>query len=66
MNIKDYHPQLNKPSYWIQNVYVDPSARGKGVFKSLFDHTINEAKKAKANSVKLYVDKANEKAKKVY
>jgi len=66
MNIHDYHHQLDKPTYWIQNVYVDPSARGKGVFKSLFDHTIEEAKKAKANSVKLYVDKGNERAKKVY
>eukprot|EP00330_Aristerostoma_sp_ATCC50986_P010870 CAMPEP_0114583056 /NCGR_PEP_ID=MMETSP0125-20121206/6880_1 /TAXON_ID=485358 ORGANISM="Aristerostoma sp., Strain ATCC 50986" /NCGR_SAMPLE_ID=MMETSP0125 /ASSEMBLY_ACC=CAM_ASM_000245 /LENGTH=316 /DNA_ID=CAMNT_0001776313 /DNA_START=476 /DNA_END=1426 /DNA_ORIENTATION=- len=66
MNIHDYHHQLDKPTYWIQNVYVDPKARGKGVFKSLFDHTIQEAKKANANAVKLYVDKGNEQAKKVY
>ena len=62
----EYNVALYKPIYWIQSVFVEKSHRGKGVFKSLFNKAINEARSKKIYSVKLYVEKTNEKAKEVY
>lgn len=46
--------------WWIQSVYVDKSARGQGVFKSLYAHVVTEAKKVgNVCGVKLYVDRHN-------
>jgi GNAT superfamily N-acetyltransferase len=53
--------------WWIQSVYVDKSARGQGVFKSLYAHIVTEAKKAgNVLGIKLYVDRHNGTAIKSY
>ena len=62
----EYNTQLCKKVYWIQNVYVEPEYRSKGVFKSLFNKAIEQAKQEGSPFVKLYVDRTNEKAQTVY
>ena len=57
----------NKTVLWIQSVYVKPEYRGKGVYKSMYKH-IKAIIKNNDNyaGVRLYVDKSNVKAQKVY
>ncbi len=52
--------------YWIQSVYTIPEKRGKGVFKSLFEHVYRKVKKEKGCGIRLYVEKNNKIARKVY
>ena len=53
--------------WWIQSVYIDPSARRQGVFKALYNHV---SAMAKADSdvcgIRLYVEKENDNALKTY
>ena len=53
---------------WIQSVYVDKAYRGQGVFKMLYKHI--KAKVLNEENgfigIRLYVDKTNESARKVY
>lgn len=52
---------------WIQSVYVLPEFRGKGVFRMLYDYVINIAKEDEnVSGVRLYVDKTNTNAIKIY
>jgi ribosomal protein S18 acetylase RimI-like enzyme len=53
--------------WWIQSVYVETSARGSGVFKSLYDHihTVARANRAVCG-LRLYVEKNNTRAKQTY
>jgi GNAT superfamily N-acetyltransferase len=57
----------NGTFWWIQSVYVEKQARGKGVFKSLFDH-VHALAKAQRDvcGLRLYVDKDNTRAKQTY
>lgn len=57
----------NKWIFWLQSVYVIPAYRGKGVFKELYMHIkrLTEAD-SRAGGIRLYVDKTNENAAKVY
>ncbi|MBE9511610.1 MAG: GNAT family N-acetyltransferase [Bacteroidetes bacterium] len=53
--------------YWIQSVYVLPEFRKKGVFKTMYLHLKNIAQKDKnIRGLRLYVDKTNTYARKVY
>jgi len=52
--------------WWIQSVYVQPENRGKGVYRSMYDHVYKLAKDAGAASIRLYVEHDNEVAKKTY
>jgi ribosomal protein S18 acetylase RimI-like enzyme len=56
----------NVPYYWIQSVYVRPEARRQGVFAALFAQAKTIARSAKAGALRLYVDKNNEVAQRVY
>lgn len=53
---------------WIQSVYVDEEHRGKGVFKMLYEFikskVLNDDNGYRG--IRLYVDKTNEPARKVY
>ena len=53
--------------WWIQSVYVAPEARGKGVYKTLYEELL---RRARADSgvcgIRLYVEKNNERARGVY
>ncbi len=53
--------------YWIQSVYVLPEYRGKGVFKKMYLHIKDLVlKDPSLTGVRLYVDKTNHRAQKVY
>ena len=53
--------------WWIQSVYVMENCRGKGVFKSLYNHVMKLAKGRKdVCGIRLYVEKHNEPAQKTY
>ena len=52
---------------WIQSVFVMPSARGNGCFRSIFEHIVQDAREdPNVVCVRLYVETANETAKTVY
>ena len=52
--------------YWIQSVYVRPESRHQGVFKELFDFAKTIAQSEGAGALRLYVDRNNINAQKVY
>lgn len=53
--------------HWIQSVYVEPEARGKGVFRALYAHVEAEARQGgDGRLVRLYVEKDNVPAIAVY
>jgi ribosomal protein S18 acetylase RimI-like enzyme len=53
--------------WWIQSVYVLPEARKRGVFKSMYQHLKSQvAQSADIRGLRLYVDKTNTAAQKVY
>jgi len=50
---------------YIQSVYTRPEHRGKGVFKTLFNHAHQESR-LKGVALRLYADKTNARALSVY
>ena len=52
--------------WWIQNVYVVPSARKQGIYRALHHHIKKLAEGAGACGLQLYVDAQNEAAQAVY
>lgn len=53
--------------WWIQSVYVQPEARRRGVFRSLFQHVQRAAKEdPQAIGIRLYVEQENVAAQKTY
>lgn len=56
----------NSNLWYIQSVFVKDTARGKGVFKALYNQVLEEAKQDDAMFVRLYVETENEAAQKVY
>jgi GNAT superfamily N-acetyltransferase len=56
----------NRVVWWIQSVYVVPSARRHGVFRALHAHARREAQSAGAAGLRLYVDVTNTAAQAVY
>ncbi|MBX2913628.1 MAG: GNAT family N-acetyltransferase [Cyclobacteriaceae bacterium] len=52
---------------WIQSVYIVPEARGKGVFKKMYQHIQQlVTPQSGYRGIRLYVDKTNVAAQKVY
>lgn len=52
---------------WIHSLYVVPEARRQGVFKTLYQHLKRQVKESPdLAGLRLYVDKANRAAQKVY
>ena len=52
--------------WWIQSVYVMPEHRGQGIFRAMYTKVIEMAKEQKIAQVRLYVDRHNTNAQKVY
>jgi len=52
--------------WWIQSVYTLPEARGKGVYRRLYEFVKSKAKGQNVCGFRLYVEKENELAQKVY
>ena len=57
----------NKTTLWLQSVYVIPAFRKKGVFKAMYLH-LKKIVETDDNyaGIRLYVDKTNTRAQKVY
>jgi len=57
----------NKWFWWIQSVYIVPEARGRGIYRLLYDHVKAEAaKNANVCGFRLYVERENVHAQRVY
>ena len=56
----------NAEHWWIQNVYVVPSARRQGIYRALHHHVKNLSEAAGACRLQLYVDAENVAAQAVY
>ena len=56
----------NAEYWWIQNVYVVPSARRQGIYRALHNYVKNLAEAAGACRLQLYVDAENVAAQAVY
>ena len=52
--------------WWRQSVYTRPEARGKGVYRRLYEFVKSKAKGQNVCGFRLYVEKENERAQKVY
>ncbi len=51
---------------WIQSVYTYPTFRGKGVYKALYENLKAKVDRGEYAGIRLYVDKTNTSAQKVY
>lgn len=52
---------------WIQSVYVPTEHRGKGIYRSLYDQVLQNAKNDRnVCGIRLYVDKGNATARNIY
>ena len=56
----------NAPMWWFQSVYVLPEARSKGVFAQMYAHVHARAQAEGVKELRLYVEKENVRAQKVY
>ena len=56
----------NGDIWWIQSVYVTPSQRRKGVFRSMYQHVEQLAREQGVVAIRLYVEKANAAGKATY
>lgn len=57
----------NGTFWWIQSVYVDPGARGRGVYTRLHEWVSAEAARQRnVCGIRLYVDKSNHNAQRTY
>lgn len=52
--------------WWIQSVYIEPSARRQGVFTTLYRHVEQLAKAAGAVGLRLYVEQHNHAGQQTY
>ncbi|HYW77576.1 MAG TPA: GNAT family N-acetyltransferase [Gammaproteobacteria bacterium] len=66
MVTREWSDWRNTWIWWLQSVYVNPDARGKGVFVAIYTHIEQLAREAGAASIRLYVDKGNAAAERAY
>jgi GNAT superfamily N-acetyltransferase len=56
----------NTNVWWFQSVYVVPSHRRKGIFRSMYMHVRDEAERTGIAGLRLYVETNNTRAHKTY
>lgn len=56
----------NANFWWIQSVYVRPDFRKRGIFRSLYGHVEHLARQCHACGLRLYVERENQAAQRVY
>ena len=66
MLTREWSDWTNRWYWWIQSVYVKPEFRGKGVYRAMYEKIKQLAKENGIVQVRLYVDKTNYPAQKVY
>ena len=63
---REWSDWRNREVWWLHSVYVKPEWRRSGVFRQLFWQVEEEARRAGAAGLRLYVDKGNRVARQVY
>ena len=66
MLTREWSDWNNEWYWWIQSVYVIPEFRRKGVYKAMYKKVKDTAKANNVSQIRLYVDKTNVSAQKVY
>ncbi len=67
MHTFEWSDWRNGELWWLQSVYVDPEFRRRGVFRRLFQHVLNEAKRSlTVRGLRLYVENENHRAHRAY
>jgi len=66
MLTKEWSDWNNQFYWWIQSVYVKPEYRGKGAYRAMYEKIKQMAKEQGVTQIRLYVDKTNYSAQKVY
>jgi GNAT superfamily N-acetyltransferase len=57
----------NKWFWWIQSVYIVPEARGRGIYRLLYEHVkVKAGENANVCGFRLYVERENVRAQRVY
>ena len=57
----------NATFWWLQSVYVDPSWRRRGIYRSMYHYIVTQAKReANVCGIRLYVEQSNKVAQSVY
>jgi len=56
----------NKWVLWVQSVYTHPDFRKRGVYNALYQHLVAKVEAGEYAGIRLYVDKTNLPAQKVY
>ena len=66
MITREWSDWTNRWYWWIQSVYITPEFRGKSIYSAMYAKVKELAKEAGITQVRLYVDKTNTRAQKVY
>lgn len=66
MLTREWSDWNNEWYWWIQSVYVKPEYRKHGVYKAMYAVLKDKAKECNVSQIRLYVDKSNHSAQKVY
>ena len=68
LTVPEWSDWRNATVLWVHSVYVAPSARGAGLYKALYTHVQELVRKSGGSlrGIRLYVDKTNTEAQKVY
>lgn len=66
MMTSEWSDWRNGEMWWFQSVYVSPEWRGKGVFSALYQYVFDLAKSKNVKELRLYVERENLVAQKVY
>lgn len=66
MLTREWSDWNNRWYWWIQSVFVTKEYRGKGVYRAMYEKVKTLAKEQNITQIRLYVDKTNYPAQKVY
>lgn len=66
MITREWSDWNNEWYWWIQSVYVTPQHRGRGVYKAMYSKVKAMAADENVSQIRLYVDKTNQRAQRVY
>ena len=64
--LKEWSDWRNGDVWWIHSVYVLPEYRCLGIFRQMFEYVEKLARSSGVRGLRLYVDKTNRQAQKVY
>ncbi|MCU0644010.1 MAG: GNAT family N-acetyltransferase [bacterium] len=64
--LKEWSDWRNGDVWWIHSVYVASDYRKHGIFRLMFDYAEGLARKSQVRGLRLYVDKSNSNAQRVY